>query len=71
MKYASTTRVPDASTEVFVVAQHLSQSDMVIPTKKLSQSMVKPTNDVGVKSIQLQKGDPSKTTLIGAGLSGK
>jgi hypothetical protein len=44
---------------------------MVIPTKKSSRSTVKPTNDVSVKSIQLQEGDLSKTTLIGVGLSDK
>jgi hypothetical protein len=29
------------------------------------------TNDIGVKTIQLQEGDSSKTTLIGVGLDGK
>jgi hypothetical protein len=34
--------------------------------------MVKPnTNNVGVKTIQLQEGDSSKTALINAGLDGK
>jgi hypothetical protein len=33
---------------------------------------VKPnTNDVGLKSIQLQEGDPSKMALIGVGLDDK
>jgi hypothetical protein len=71
IEYASTTRVLDASTEVFAAAQQLSQSEMVIPTKKSSQSMVKPTSDVSMKSIQLQEGDPSQTTLIGTGLGDK
>jgi hypothetical protein len=34
--------------------------------------MVKPnTNNVGVKTIQLQEGDLSKTTLISVGLDDK
>jgi hypothetical protein len=44
----------------------------VPPQNKLSQSTVKPnTNDIGLKSIQLQEGDPSKTALIDAGLHDK
>ena len=36
-----------------------------------SQSSVKPTGDVGTKTIQLQEGDDSKTAIIGAGLGDK
>jgi hypothetical protein len=44
----------------------------VPPQKKLGQSTVKPnTSDVSVKTIQLQEGDLSKTTLIRAGLDDK
>jgi hypothetical protein len=68
---ASITRVLDASTEVFVAAQQLPQSEMVIPTTKSCQSLVKPTSDVNVKAIHLQEGDPSKTALIGTGLGDK
>jgi hypothetical protein len=71
MEYSSTTRVLDASTEVLAAAQQLSQSKMMIPTKKSSQSSVKPTSEVGMKAIQLQEGDPSKIPLIGTGLSDK
>jgi hypothetical protein len=44
---------------------------MVIPTKKSSQSSVAPTSNVGVKAIQLQEGDSSKTALIRTGLRDK
>ncbi|XP_025819269.1 uncharacterized protein LOC112895527 [Panicum hallii] len=58
IEYASITRVPEPSAEVFVAAQQLSQSEMAIPTKKLSQSTVKPnTSDISMKTIQLQEGD--------------
>jgi hypothetical protein len=68
--------VSEPSFEVFAPAQKLSQSEMVIltvpPQKKLGHSTVKPnTNDVSVKTIQLQEGDSSKTALINAGLDDK
>jgi hypothetical protein len=44
---------------------------MAIPTKKANQSAAKPTENVGVKAIQLQEGDSSKTALIGSGLGDK
>jgi hypothetical protein len=44
----------------------------VPPQKKLGQSMVKPNiSNVGVKTIQLQEGDSSKTALNCAGLDDK
>jgi hypothetical protein len=63
--------VPDASIEVLTDPQQLSQSDMAIPTKKLSQSSVKPTSNVGMNAIQLQEGIASKIALIGTGLGDK
>jgi hypothetical protein len=45
---------------------------MEISSQWPNQSRVKPNpSDVGIKAIQLQEGDPSKTTLIGDGLSNK
>jgi hypothetical protein len=60
IEYASTNRALDPLAEVFMAAQQLSQLEMVLLTKKSSQTAVKPTNDVGVKSIQLQVGDRPK-----------
>jgi hypothetical protein len=38
----------------------------------MGQSTIKPnTNDVGMKTIQLQEGDSSKIAHISAGLDGK
>jgi hypothetical protein len=71
IQYASTSRVPDASGEVLAATQQLSQAELDIPTKKASQSGVKSTGDVALKSIQLQEGDSSKTAIIGAGLGDK
>jgi hypothetical protein len=66
----------EPSSKVYAVAQQLLPSEMVIttvpPQKKLCQSTVKPnTNDVGVKTIQLQEGGSSKIGLIGVGLDNK
>jgi hypothetical protein len=64
--------VPEPSPEVFVAVQKLTNSEMEISSQRPSQSRVKsnPSN-VGVKAIQLQEGDSSKTALIGGGLSDK
>jgi hypothetical protein len=47
-------------------------SEMEISNKRPSQSRVKPNpSDIGIKAIQLQDGDPSKTALIRGGLGDK
>jgi hypothetical protein len=71
IQYASTTRVPDASGEVLVAAQQLSQTGLEIPSKKANKSSIQSTDDVALKTIQLQEGDSSKTAVIGAGLGDK
>jgi hypothetical protein len=71
IQYDSTTRVPDASGEVLAAAQQLSQSRLEIPSRKASKSSIQSTDDVALKAIQLQEGDPSKTVVIGASLGEK
>jgi hypothetical protein len=71
IQYASTTRVPDASGEVLAAAQQLSQSGLEIPSGKASKSSIQSTDDVALKSIQLQEGVSSKTAVIGTGLGEK
>jgi hypothetical protein len=71
IQYASTTRVPDASGEVLVAAQQLSQFGLEIPSKKASKSSIQSTDDVALKTIQLQEGDSSKTAVISVGLGDK
>jgi hypothetical protein len=71
IQYASTTHVPDASGEVLVAAQQLSQSGLEIPSRKASKLSIQSTDDVALKTIQLQEGEPSKTAVIGAGLGEK
>jgi hypothetical protein len=43
IEYTLTKHVPDASAEVFMAMQQLPQSEMIIPTKKSSQSSMKPS----------------------------
>jgi hypothetical protein len=71
IQYASTSRMPDASAEVLAAAQQLSQAELDIPTKKVSQSGVKSTGELPLKTIQLQEGDSSKIAIINAGLGDK
>jgi hypothetical protein len=72
IEYAPTSRVPEPSAEVLAAAQKLIDSEMEISSQQPSQSSVKPnSSNVGIKAIQLQEGDPSKTALIGGGLGDK
>ena len=69
--YASTNRLPDTAGEVLATAQLYSASGSDIPTKKINCFAPKPPDNVGVKAIQLQEDDLSKTALIGTGLTDK
>jgi hypothetical protein len=71
IQYASTTPVPDASGEVLAAAQQLPQSGLEIPSRMASKSSIQSMDDVALKTILLQEGDPSKTAIIGAGLGEK
>ena len=68
--HATTTRVPSSVSEILAAAKELSLKESM-PSKKPTQSSVKPTSDLGTKIIQLQEGDDSKTAIIGAGLGDK
>jgi hypothetical protein len=69
--YASTNRLPNTAGEVIATAQHHLALGLEIPTKKINRSAPKPPDNIGVKAIQLQEDDPSKTALIGTGLTDK
>ena len=68
--HASTIRVPSSVSEILAAAKELSLKESM-PSKKPTQSSVKPTSDVGTKIIQLQEGDDSKIAIIRAGLGDK
>ena len=69
--HASCIRVPRSMSEILAAAKELSLNKDSMPSKRPSQSSVKPASDVGTKTIQLQEGDESKTAIISAGLSDK
>jgi hypothetical protein len=67
-----TSHVPEPFAEVFTAAQKLADTEMEVSNQRPSQSRVKPNpSNVGIKTIQLQEGDPSKTALIEGDLSEK
>ena len=68
--HTSAIRVPSSVSKILAAAQELSLKESM-PSKKPNQSSVKPTGDVGTKTILLQEGDDSKTAIIGAGLGNK
>ena len=68
--HASTIRVPSSVSKILAAAKELSLKESM-PSKKPSQSSVKPTGDIDTKTIQLQDGDDSKTAIIRAGLVNK
>ncbi|XP_039803705.1 uncharacterized protein LOC120667767 [Panicum virgatum] len=69
--HASPIQVPSSVSEIPAAAKELSLNKDSMPSKKPSQSSVKPTGDVGTKTIQLQEGDDSKTAIIGTGVGDK
>jgi hypothetical protein len=72
IEYAMTSRVPEPSAEVLAAMLKLTNSEMEISNQRPSQLRVKPNpSNVGIKAIQLQEGDLSKTALIGGGLRDK
>jgi hypothetical protein len=72
IEYATSSRMLEPSAEVLGAAQKMTYSEMEISNQRPSQSRVKPnSSNVGIKAIQLQDGDPSKTTLIWGGLADK
>ena len=65
-----TIRVPSSVSEILAAIKELSLKESM-PSKKQSQSSVKPTGDMGTKTIQLQEGDDFKTAIIGVSLGDK
>jgi hypothetical protein len=57
--------------EVYAVSKKLATSELDIPEKSDSANKPQPPEEVVVKTIDLETGNPSKTTTIGAGLDPK
>jgi hypothetical protein len=72
IEYTMTSHMPKPFVEVLAATLKLTNTEMEISTQRPSQLRVKPNpSDVGIRTIQLQEGDPSKTALIGGGLGNK
>jgi hypothetical protein len=72
IEYTMTSSVLEPSAEVLTAMLKLFNSEMEISNQCPSQSRVKPNpSDVGIKAIQQQESDPSKTSLIRGGLGDK
>ena len=69
--HTSNIRVPSPVSEILAATKELSLNKDSMPSKRPSQSSVKPARDMGTKTIQLQEGGDSKTAIIGPGLSDK
>ena len=69
--HASSIPIPSSVSEILATIKELSLNKDSMPSKKSTQSSVKPAADVDTKIIQLKEGDDPKTAIIGAGLSDK
>jgi hypothetical protein len=71
VEIASTNQEPNAMMEVYAASKMLAPSELDIPEKSDKANKAQPAKEVLVKTIDLGKGDSSKTTTIGAGLDPK
>jgi hypothetical protein len=72
IEYTTTSHMPEPFAEVLAAEQKLTDSEMESSSQRPSQLRAKPNpSDIGIKAIQLQEGDPSKTALIEGGLNDK
>ena len=68
---ASTTQVPNAMMKIFAASKKLAPSELKIPEKTDIANKPQLTEEVMLKTVDLDTGDSSKTTKIGAGLPPK
>jgi hypothetical protein len=71
VEIASTNQVPNAMMEIYATSKKLAPSEHDIPEKSDKSNKPQPHKEVLVKTIDLETGDSSKTTTIGAGLDTK
>jgi hypothetical protein len=57
--------------EIYAALKKLAPSELDIPEKSNKGNKPQPSEEVQVKTIDLETGDNSKTTTIGAGLDPK
>jgi hypothetical protein len=71
VELAATNQVPNAMMEIYTASKKLAPSELDISKKSDKANKPQPAEEVQVKTIDLGKGDSSKTTTIGAGLDPK
>jgi hypothetical protein len=71
VELAATNQVPNAMMEIYAASKKLAPSELDILEKLDTANKPQPSKKVQVKAINLGKGDNSKTTMIGVGLSSK
>jgi hypothetical protein len=64
----ATNQVPNAMMEIYAASKKLAPSEIDIPEELNNANKPQPPEEVQVKTIDLETGDNSKTTTIGAGL---
>jgi hypothetical protein len=71
VELAATNQVPNAMMEIYAASKKLAPSELDIPKKSDNANTPQPIEEVQVKTIDLETGDNSKTTTIGASLDPK
>ena len=71
VEFTATNQVPNTMAEVFAATKKLVPSKLEISEKTDIATKPQPTQEVQLKAVDLGTGDPSKTTMIGAGLDPK
>jgi hypothetical protein len=71
VELAATNQVPNAIMEIYAASKKLAPSELNIPEKSDKANKTQPAEEVQVKTIDLETGNNSKTTTIGAGLDPK
>jgi hypothetical protein len=71
VEIASTNQVPNAMMEIYATSKKLAPTELDIPEKSDKANKPQPAEEVLVKTIDLGKGDSSKTTTIRAALDPK
>jgi hypothetical protein len=71
VELTATNKVPNVMMEIYATSKKLAPSELDIPEKSNNANKPQPTEEVQVKTINLETGDSSKTTTLGAGLDPK
>jgi hypothetical protein len=71
VKLTATNQVPNVMIETYAASKKLAPTELEIPEKSDKANKPQPSEEVQLKAIDLETGDSSKTTMIGAGLDPK